>query len=326
MNTQSTPKFDLYQDVTNRIIEALEAGTAPWLKPWKNSSSFGLNLPKNAVSNRLYSGVNILLLWLSADKNGYKQSKWITARAANELGGHVRKGEKATLVVSYRPTEREKLDDNGNVIIDENGNPEMEKIAFLNKHYVFNIEQCEKLPAEMYDSVPISPPETEAEQYTEYNDIRTILKGMELNVNIRPSNRAYYCSNSDTVTMPEKKQFNTMNDFYSTLLHEIVHATGHKKRLDRVGISSGKSRFGNKIYAFEELIAEMGSAFLCAHIGFNTVPQNASYIDSWIKVLKEDKRAIFKAAGKARNACDYMLDTLKVERDYQWYYPDEDAA
>lgn len=319
MNTQQTlepkAKFDLHQHVTDRIIAALEAGTAPWLKPWANAGSH-LALPRNAVSNRYYNGVNVLLLWLAAAEKGYRQSKWITMKAANELGGHVRKGEKATLVVNYNPVEKEKLDKDGNVVLDDEGNPEMERFSFITTHYLFNIEQCENLPAQYYETIGEAESKPEV-QYREFAEIRQIIEGIDLKVEIKPSNRAYYRPSTDVVVMPEMKQFKSEADFYSVLLHEMTHSTGHKNRLDREGITSGNAKFGNDIYAFEELVAEMGGAFLCAHLGFDTVPQNASYIASWIKVLKEDKRAIFRASGKAREACDYMLDTLKVMQQYE---------
>ena len=258
----------------------------------------------------------MLLLWLAAEEHGYKQCKWITVKAANELGGHVRKGEKATLVVNYNPVEREKLDNEGNTIVDEEGNPEMERFAYLRTHYLFNIEQCENLPAYLYD--PIEPKANdERKKYREFAEIRQIIDGIDLHVEIKPNDRAFYYPKKDIVVMPEMKQFTSESAYYSTLLHEMTHATGHASRLNREGIASGKARFGNQIYAFEELVAEMGGAFLCAYLGFDTVPQNASYLASWIEVLKSDKKAIFRATGKAREACDYMLDTLKVMQQYQ---------
>lgn len=315
MNTK--PKFDLYQEVTDKIIAALEQGTAPWLKPWENLS-FNGGMPKNAVSGRYYSGVNIILLWLSAAEHGYNQCKWITAKAAIEAGGHVRKGEKATAIVSYRPFVREKLDKDGNPELDENGEVVMEQLASIKKHNLFNIEQCEGLPVEWFDSVtekPINPDN----QYEIFKEIKLMLKGMDLKVQVKPSNQAYYHPTYDHIVMPEMKQFDSPQSFHSVLLHEMTHATGHQKRLAREGIVSGKARFGNKVYAFEELVAEMGCAFLCSHLGFADVPQNAAYIDSWIKVLKEDKRAIFRASGKAREACQYMLDALEAEYLEQRY-------
>lgn len=217
MNTQ--PKFDLYQSVTDRIIAALEAGTAPWLKPWQ-SPECRLALPRNAVSNRFYSGINILLLWLAAEEHGYKQSKWITVKAANELGGHIRKGEKSTLVVKYKPIEREKLDENDNTIFDGDGNPEMERFAFLKTHHLFNIEQCENLPAYLYDDVE-SPVADTGTQYREFAEIRQIIEGINLQVETRASDRAFYRPKTDVVVMPEMKKFNSETDFYSTLLHFV---------------------------------------------------------------------------------------------------------
>ncbi|MGX2950668.1 ArdC family protein [Ursidibacter sp. B-7004-1] len=313
--TQQNTKFDLYQNITDRIVMALEAGTAPWLKPWSNTES-KLTLPRNAISNRYYNGVNVLLLWLAAAENGYRQSKWITMKAANDLGARIRKGEKATLVVNYNPVEKEKLDEDGNVVLDEQGNPEMVRFSFIKNHYLFNIEQCENLPTQYYDVIDETQSQPE-QQYQKFAEIRQIVEGINLTVEVKPSNKAFYHPKVDTVVMPEMKQFNSEEGFYSVLLHEMTHSTGHKDRLNREGITSGKAKFGNDIYAFEELVAEMGGAFLCAYLGFDTVPQNASYIESWIKVLKEDKRAIFRASGKAREACDYMLDTLKVMQQYE---------
>lgn len=317
MNTQV--KFDLYQHITDLIITALEAGTAPWLKPW-NSPECNMDLPRNAVSNRLYSGINTLLLWLSNSENGYKQCKWITAPKAHELGGYIRKGEKATIVMNYRPDEREKLDADGNIVYDEEGNPEMERLFHITKHNLFNLDQCENLPAELYDPIPESKqPKSEQNQYDIFADIRQIIKGMDLVVDIKPSNRAFYRPSEDKVVMPEMRQFENAQAFHSVLLHEMTHATGAVNRLNREGITSDKRKFGDKIYAFEELIAEIGGAFLCAYLGFDTVPQNASYIESWIDVLKKDKRAIIRASSKAREACQYMLDILEAEYLEQRY-------
>ena len=216
---QDKPKFDLYQNVTDRIIAALESGTAPWLKPWSSPNSH-LQLPRNAVSNRFYNGINVLLLWLAAEEHGYKQCKWITVKAANELGGHVRKGEKATLVVNYNPVEREKLDNEGNTIVDEEGNPEMERFAYLRTHYLFNIEQCENLPAYLYD--PIEPKANdERKKYREFAEIRQIIDGIDLHVEIKPSDRAFYYPKKDIVVMPEMKQFTSESAYYSTLLHVL---------------------------------------------------------------------------------------------------------
>ncbi|MFZ7187134.1 ArdC family protein [Avibacterium avium] len=317
----STQKKDIYQEITDRIIAALESGTAPWLKPWNNPEG-NLGLPCNAVSGRFYQGVNILLLWIAADEKGYQQSKWITARAASKLGGYVRKGEKATIVASYCPIEREKCDDEGNPIFDEEGNPEMEQFAVLKRYPVFNIEQCEGLPSNLFDAEIESASNDEMKQYHIYADIRKIIDGMSLNVEMKPSPQAFYQPTADRVVIPEMKQFDSEQGFYSVLLHEMTHATGHISRLNREGVASGKSKFGNKIYAFEELIAEMGGAFLCAHLGFNQVPQNAAYIESWLKILKADKRAIIKASGFARKACEYMLETLDVQKQYEHYYPE----
>ncbi|WP_101776450.1 ArdC family protein, partial [Pasteurella oralis] len=247
-------------------------------------------------------------------EKGYEQSKWITAKKANALGGHIRKGEKATLIVMYSPIEREKVDSEGNIILDKEGNPRIERFAILKNHYVFNIEQCEGLPNSLYDA--ITEEKTEIVQYRQFKEIQQIIEGINLNVVETPSNKAFYRPETDTVVMPKMEQFTSEAGYYSTLLHELTHATGHQNRLNREGITSKQAKFGNATYAFEELIAEIGSAFLCARLGFNTIQQNASYIADWIQLLKSDKRAIFKATGQAREACEYMLDSLTVMQQY----------
>lgn len=154
MNTKNltkNTKVDLYQEVTDQIIKCLEEGTVPWLRPWQNPD-YNMALPRNAVSGRLYSGINIMLLWIASAKHGYQQCKWLTAHSASKLGGHVRKGERATIITYYTPIEREKCDDNGEPIVDAaNGEVEIERFAILKRYPVFNIEQCEGLPQSLCD-------------------------------------------------------------------------------------------------------------------------------------------------------------------------------
>lgn len=304
MNTQSQ-KFDIYQDITNRIIAALEKGTMPWVKPWV------AGLPQNAVSGRYYNGINVLLLQIEAEEKGYQSTKWITAKAANELGGHIRKGEKSTRIVKYCPIEKEKHDDNGEVILDENGNPEIEHYAIIKGYPMFNIEQCEGLPEYLFLV------EKEPSEIQKIAEVKQILEGMGIKVKHHCGDRAYYRPSSDSISMPTMKIFCSERSYYSVLLHEMIHATGHKDRLNREGVTSKKSKFGNELYAFEELIAELGSAFMCTALGFDTISFNASYIDSWIKVLKSDKKAIFKASGHARRATEYLFEIRDVMRLYE---------
>lgn len=314
MNTstqiQTQPKYDIYQDVTDRILEALEAGVLPWVRPWTLEGNAIPGLPLNAVSGRYYSGINVLLLWLSASAKGYRQRKWITAKAAHKLGGHVRKGEKATKVVNYNPVEREKCDDEGNVLLDEHGNPELEHFAYITNHVLFNIEQCENLPETLFETVK-NELQSNTLNIELREDVQLMIDGLEgLELEHVAGNIAYYDPMKDKIVLPRITQFSKEADYYSTLLHEMTHATGHAKRLNREGITAANAKFGSPKYAFEELIAQMGNAFICAHLGLDVIDESASYIDSWIQALKSDKKAIFRATGKAREASDYMFNTL----------------
>ncbi|MEH8093430.1 zincin-like metallopeptidase domain-containing protein [Gallibacterium anatis] len=303
-------KIDVYQDVTDRIVQCLESGTRPWIKPWVSG------LPQNAVSGRYYTGINVLLLMIASEEKGYQSTKWLTAKAANKLGGKIKKGEKATRIINYSPIEREKKDDNGELILDSEGNPEMEKFAIIRAYPLFNIEQCEGLPEEMYLEKEMPS------EFQKVNEVHQILEGMGVAVKHTAGDQAYYSPLMDVINMPLMKTFCTERSYYSVLLHEMIHATGHKDRLEREGITSKKAKFGNEIYAFEELIAEMGSAFVCTALGFDTISNNASYIDSWIKVLKSDKKAIFRASGEARKAAEYLFeirDTMRLYEQYEQY-------
>lgn len=301
MKNQAQPK-DLYQQVTNKIIESLENGVIPWIKPW---GSANLPLPCNGESGRLYSGINIILLWLSAINQQFTQRKWVTFQGANHLGGRVRAGEKSTLIIFYKQNAVEEKDSNGAVVYDENGKVKMKTSVIVRGHHVFNIEQCEGLEAH-YETFETSAQES--------HQCRPELDRLPLNIGVpvyqRAQDKACYLPSKDCILMPELKQFNSENDYYATLLHECGHATGHTSRLKREGVTKGV-KFGSPIYAFEELIAELTSAFMCAQVGINNIAQNAAYIDSWIKTLKSDKKAIFKASTKAREATDYLLKALQ---------------
>lgn len=300
----STQSKDLYQRVTEQILSALESGTKPWQRPW-NSAYKNFMLPCNGESGRLYSGVNIMLLWMSQAKKGYMQRKWVTFKGARKLGGVVRSGEKATEIVLYRPMVTEEKDEDGNIIYDDLGEPIMKQYTIIRGFYVFNIEQCEGLD-EHFEEIE---PANEELKFVLRPEINALPLKMGVTVHHKPQNRAYYKACNDMIMMPEQKQFDSAEQYYSVLLHETAHSTGHTTRLNRDGIGSDSSRFGSKTYAFEELIAEITSAFTCAHLGIHdTYDQNAAYLNSWIECLKSDNRAIFKATAAAREATDYLLE------------------
>jgi antirestriction protein ArdC len=267
----------------------MEKGRLPWIKPWTVSGSFGL--PRSAASRKTYSGINILILWDAALKRGYIAQEWLTLRQCNELGGRIKKGEKGTTACyadSFIPkAERERAKEQG----DDPG-----RVPFLKRFTLFNIEQCEGLPAH------ITPPPTPipASELVPAADAMIAASGITIK---HGGDTAMYLPKPDVIMMPPRSSFDTPADYYATILHEAGHATAHPSRLNR----NLQHRFGSTAYAREELIAELTSAFLCA--GFGIVPQvrHADYLAHWLDLLKEDSRAIFHAASQASKAADFLL-------------------
>jgi antirestriction protein ArdC len=259
----------IHEHITNRILEQLEAGTAPWVKPW------GVPLPYNATTQRRYSGINVLLLWDTA----YQRPAWLTFQQARALAGHVRKGERATPVVYVSKFIR-------------SDDAEEKAITFLKRYYVFNVEQVDDLPRQMYAAVPS----------TTAPNVATFLAGTSASVR-HGGTQAYYHRGTDCVQMPHPEHFVSIDHYYATLLHEIVHWTGHPTRLDR---EFGK-KFGDHAYAFEELVAELGSAYLSADLGLSPELHHAEYLGHWVKLLRDHRQAIFTAAARASEAAGYLL-------------------
>jgi antirestriction protein ArdC len=279
---------DLYREITDRIIAALEAGTPPWVQPWSSGVD---TLPMNASSKRSYRGVNVVLLALEAQTHGYALNRWLTYRQASELGGQVRRGESGTTVVFWK---LRRLGVTADSYPDVN-EPDLHErvIPLLRAFTVFNVAQVDGLPAEL---AAVSPamwePEARAEELL-LMSAATIRHG---------GAQAYYHSGTDEIHLPPRQAFSTGDPYYATALHELTHWTSHSSRCNR---QLGK-RFGDDAYALEELIAEMGSAFLCAHCRIDGHLQHATYVDHWLRVLRADKRAIFMAATKAQQAADYL--------------------
>jgi antirestriction protein ArdC len=309
---------DLYRRITDRIIIALENGVAPWRKPWRGIAGIeATGLPVNATTGRQYSGVNVLLLWMSAEERGFRSNRWITWRQAQQVGGHVRKGEKATLAVIYKDWTKQAEDRDGNRLYDNDGKPVLETVPMLKPLLLFNVEQCEGL-MESVAGTPAVPQTMDEDGILSpdvLNKVIRIVNAIGVKHRMIPQDRAYYRSLTDEIVMPMADQFFTEADYWSTLLHELVHSTGHVKRLNREGITSSSRQFGDPIYAFEELIAEMGSAFLCAQLGVFGEVQHDSYVDHWLKVLKTDKKALFRACRFAREASEYLLKPLSSQAE-----------
>lgn len=286
----SGERGSLYQEVTDKIIAELEQGRFPWVQPWGRAKS-GLELPKNAATGRRYSGVNILILWGAVIEKGFAAQRWLTFRQALDLGGNVRKAERGTTVCfADRFIPKAELER----VQKEGGEPEA--VPFLKRFTVFNVEQCDGLPASASAAAPMLPerqiiPHAEALIAATHADFRI---GGE---------RAFYVPSADYIQVPPQPAFFEQINYYRTCFHELGHWTGHPTRLDRD--QSGAN--GSKSYAREELVAEMASAFVCASLGIVPTVRHADYLASWLDVLREDNRAIFRAAGQASKAADFLL-------------------
>jgi antirestriction protein ArdC len=294
---------DIYLDVTNKIVSALSQGVIPWIKPWTTSGlSADAPFPINAITRRPYAGINIPLLWAEARLRGYRQDRWLTYNQARKAGGHIRKGEQSTLAVLYKPMSKEAHDEDGQVVRDEQGNVKMVQFALLRTHCLFNIEQTEGLPIEEQQN-------DEGEDtmaFIDHAPAERLLDASGAHIEHRYGDSAFYLPIRDLIQLPTKAQFVDVGSYYATALHELTHWSGHHSRLNREGITGGHA-FGSAAYAFEELVAEMGAAFLCALTGTQGELRHEEYLASWLKILKEDKRAIFRASGLAREASEYLL-------------------
>ncbi|MBJ2232560.1 DUF1738 domain-containing protein [Pseudomonas simiae] len=304
---------DIYQDVTDKIVTALGQGVAPWIKPWTStgSSNHGTHqpFPINAITRRAYSGINLPLLWAEARLQGFTQDRWLTFNQAKKAGGRIRKGEHSTLAVLYKPMEREEQTETGQPVLDENGEPKVAYFGILWRHFLFNIEQTEGLDALNGPLIETEP----SEPFQANSAAENLLLSSGAKVIHRPADQAFYHPLRDFIQLPTKAQFQDEGGYYATALHELTHWTGHHSRLQREGVTS-PCPFGSPGYAFEELIAEMGAAFLCAYAGVQGELRHEGYIDSWLGLLKADKRAIFRASGQARTASEYVLN---LERKWQ---------
>jgi antirestriction protein ArdC len=279
---------NVYEVITERIIKQLESGTAPWHKPWKARGKSGL--PRNLVSGREYRGINVWTLLSS----GYASPCWLTFRQARQLDGHVRQGEVGSPIVYWKFGRREV----------EDGDEIMEKRSVLCLYYtVFNVEQCEGLkirPAEPTENQPQVQPIQACEQIVANWRGKPVIK--------HGGDFASYSKILDYVQMPERTCFDIGEEYYSTLFHELTHSTGHPARLNRSSLTDFE-RFGDHNYSREELVAEMGAAFLAGYCGIEnrTIHNSAAYLANWLKALKNDSRIVLVAASQAQKAADLIL-------------------
>lgn len=294
---------DIQNDVTQRIINALEQGRAPWVRPWRElhgAANRGNPMPHNAVTGNEYSGINMMLLGMTQDAVGYTSAGWLTFGQAIKSGGNVRKGEKGTRVVKVGKVLKTIKDE-------KTGEDKTRGISFLKEFTVFNIEQCEKLPE--YITKPQFTPAPDA-----ITRMREGVAGIITRHNVNLShggNRACYSPGLDSIQMPHPDRFTSLDHYEATLLHELTHWTGHPNRLAR----PLHGMFGTPDYAREELVAELGAAFMCAALGINGQLQHAEYIASWLRVLKDDRKAIFQASSGARKAAEFMQGISAAHED-----------
>ena len=282
--------MDTYQVITGRIIDLLEQGTVPWRKPWKQSTLDGA--PINLVSKKPYRGINVFLLACE----GYDNPYWLTFKQAKQAGGHVNKGERSTMVVFWNWLDK-KTDK-----LDSQGQPVVDRIPFLRHYNLFNVEQCD-LPEGLVPALSDQPTMEPIEA------CEAIVQAMpdKPAINHNGGNRAYYRQGTDSVHLPNRARFNNQEEYYSTLFHELTHSTGHSSRLDRKTLTEYDG-FGGENYSIEELVAEMGAAFLCGTAGIETqtIDNSSAYIAHWLRALKNDKRMVVTAAARAQKAADYI--------------------
>lgn len=284
-------KQDIYEQVTNQIIADLERGVRTWMKPWSANHLAGRIVRPQRHNGAYYQGLNILLLWAASADRGYLSNRWMTFRQAKELGGHVRKGMTGQTVIYADRIVRSEADAQGE---------EHDHIIHYTKSYtVFNVEQIDGLPETFY-----TQPQPVRCDITRDAALDAFFAATGATIR-HGGNQAYYHSGGDFVQLPFLACFDDREGYYATLAHEMTHWTRHPERLDR---NFGRKRWGDGGYAREELVAELGAAFLCAELGITPEVRadHAAYIDSWLSVLQQDKRAIFQAAAHAQRAVDHL--------------------
>lgn len=287
-------RTDVYQHVTDRILDALNGGTVPWRNPILGSRDTAW--PRNLTSRRTYRGINTFLLALTAWAEGYQSPYWLTFKQAQARGGRVKKGEKSTLVVFWKQ------------LTVEDKEAGKDKLVPLLRHYrVFNTEQCDDIEH------PEEDQEKRVREFQPIAEASSIVEGYDGPSVQHGGHRAFYRPKTDEVQLPEPGRFTTDESYYATLLHELTHSTGHSSRLDR-GLDTELAPFGSPDYSREELVAEMGAAFLCGHAGIEPaiLGNAAAYIQGWLGRLKDDKRLVVQAAGAAQKAADLILGVEPV--------------
>ena len=292
MQTKSSTR-DLHAEVTQRIVDALEQGVRPWSCPWQRQQACQTGRPTR-YSGEAYRGINVLLLWATAQERGFQANTWLTYKQAESLGAQVRRGQRGTMVVYAGKQTSPGPDDDAE---EAKTSGQTRAFSFLRSYTVFNVEQVDGLPDAEVVAQPVQPlgtPDQQAEAFFAATGARVVHGG----------NRAFYSPSTDVVQLPAPSAFKDAAAYAATKAHELAHWTGHPQRLAR---EFGR-RFGDAAYAVEELVAELCAAFVCAELQIGTEPRDdhASYLAAWLQVLKADSRAIFTAAAQAQQAADYL--------------------
>ncbi len=312
------PETSLYQHTTNRILEALKKGTTPWVKPWVAFSPF------NGATHNRYSGINVFNLLDAAEEKEFKNPRWMTWKQIGGLGGKVKADQtkKYTWVYKAGQYDAKQKDEHGKVLTDGNGNDLTQQKSYLKGYQVYNVEQTEGLPAELY-LLP-EPRNTD----TRLEDIEAFIKGVGVRVKETSGDKAYFSKGlqgfskskrkvKPSITLPAFENFNDASEFYATIFHEQAHWTGTEPQLNRDCYS--KYHDDDKERAKEELVAELTASYLCAYFGIKAHAQDTSYIASWVQLLEDSEKAIFEAARQAQTAADYLLEQagLDIKGKYQ---------
>lgn len=299
----------IYETVTNTIIDLLETHQLHWDRPWVLVDSE--NRPaRNPLTDHQYSGINQFILSAVMLKKTYPKNTWGTYKQIQKAGGHVRKNEKSVSIIFYKSSYRYK--DGRHVspeIVNQLSLADMramgiESVPVLKTFNVFNVSQTEGLAEEFY-KVNKAPELFDWEKDEKAEDLITSTNAV---IDYKKQSKAFYNPREDKITLPIRDQFKSAEGFYETILHELGHWTGHKSRLNR---EFGK--FGSQEYAFEELIAELSAAFMCVSLGFSkNISNNAAYLKHWLSILRQDNKAIFKAAASAQKASDLVFEAARL--------------
>lgn len=293
-------KFDIYAEITDKIIVELESGLIPWKKPWAGINTGAIS----HATGRPYSLINQLLL--------RQPGEYVTFNQCKQEGGSIKKGAKAKMVVFWKVIPKEKTDADGNAVKDADGNAVVEGLPVLRYFNVFHIDDCEGIAPKYPTPESVQTASTDERAEAVFADY---IAREHVRFSSRKQDEAYYSPVSDTIVLPLREQFQSTAEYYSTMFHEATHSTGHPTRLNRLDPHGGaENHFGGEEYSKEELVAEIGAATILHEIGIDTagsLRNSAAYIQSWLRALKNDKRLIVSAAARAEKAARLILDQPK---------------